>query len=476
MQTIEVSKNIEEVIEGIDTSVNCIKSTMGGKGKNVLFLDNNNIEFSQDGVSVANFYYPKGNGYHLIGANIVKDACNQTVKQVGDGTTCTAVMLQGFINKWVSDKPEDINEYLSDLESTIDLISSEIIDNSYKIKKDSKSKTRLKQIATVSSGSDKAGKLIYDIYKSVGIECNINLEKSNNALESYYEIEKGLQFHGGYLLNTCVNTEDDKCILENVNVVIESKKVNLNNYQQLLGDAVQNDNNYLFIAQEYDQNFIKMIMQNNITNVVLVKSPGYGDQIQDNYKDIIAYCNEDMTVDKLVVTTHTFNLQVETKTNAYKARRKKLKTLSETAEEEYDRVKYLERYYTLSGLIVNVYVGGTTPAERDELFYRLEDAVEACKSTINNGYIIGGGWELYKYKEVLDICELPAMTILENANCKIDTSIKGKHLNVKTMRYEDFLETGIIDPSLVPIASIKNAFSSFKLLVNTKYIIINGKE
>jgi len=473
-KTIEVSQNIEEVIKGINKSVNCIKSTMGGQGKNVILMSNDNNDFSQDGVSVANFYHPSDNAYHLIGANIVKDACNQTVKKVGDGTTCTAVLLQGFMNKWIEDKPTDINNYLKDLQVDVNEVADKVLRNSFKIKDDKEGYLRLKDIAKVSSNSQKIGELLYEVYNEVGTNCSINLEVSENRRDSYYELETGVEYKGGYLLNTCINTEDDKCILENVVVIVEPLKVNINKYSDFLSDAKTENTNYLFISPEFDNSFFQAIVNNDIRNVVCIKSPGYGDQIQENYKDIQAFCSDDFTIDKLVVTTHKFTMYNENKSEGFNDRLDKLKVLSRTAEEQFDRVNFLERYHALSGSLVNIYVGGITQAAKSELYYRLEDAVEACKSTIKYGYVIGGGWELYKHRNILDVCTLPATTILSNANLDLLETKENKNYNVVTMQYEDFLESGIIDPALSPIASLENAFASFKLLVNTKYIIING--
>lgn len=72
---------------------------------------------------------------------------------------------------------------------------------------------------------------------------------------------------------------------------------------------------------------------------------------------------------------------------------------------------------------------------------------------------------------------MPLKTILRNAN-EPDSIIKeviAKDMgyNVKTKQFENFLETGIIDPSQVYVQALNNAFTNTKLLVNTSFILNN---
>ena len=48
----------------------------------------------------------------------------------------------------------------------------------------------------------------------------------------------------------------------------------------------------------------------------------------------------------------------------------------------------------LAGKVTIIKVGAATEVEREELFFRVEDAVEACKSALSSGIVAGGATTL----------------------------------------------------------------------------------
>jgi chaperonin GroEL (HSP60 family) len=69
--------------------------------------------------------------------------------------------------------------------------------------------------------------------------------------------------------------------------------------------------------------------------------------------------------------------------------------------------------------------------------------------------------------------------IIGNANLNPEIILaqcnKEKQFNVKTGTFENFLETGIIDPTEVLINSLSNAWAAVKLFINTSNILVNVK-
>ena len=129
-----------------------IKSTLGGKGKNVIIYQNDEVRFTKDGVSVARALADKkdSNVYNKIGSKIVVNAANKTVEKVGDGTTLTSIMLQAIINNCNYD---DINGYFLTLSKDLTNVQKYLKG----VCKDVKDISTIRKIARTSSNSERIG-------------------------------------------------------------------------------------------------------------------------------------------------------------------------------------------------------------------------------------------------------------------------------------------------------------------------------
>ena len=82
-----------------------------------------------------------------------------------------------------------------------------------------------------------------------------------------------------------------------------------------------------------------------------------------------------------------------------------------TTVEEYERELLESRINSLEGLVALIKVGGTTPVERNELYDRIEDAVQAVKAGYSDG-VVTGGKNLYKLTGFKFFSYLPETDIL----------------------------------------------------------------
>ena len=113
------------------------------------------------------------------------------------------------------------------------------------------------------------------------------------------------------------------------------------------------------------------------------------------------------------------------------------------------------------------------------------DAISAL-NIANNGIVIGEGITYLKISEEIDnqimktALSKPFKQIMENAGENIElrkNDIKKsnyqKAYNFNTRKYEDIINTSIIDPYLVAVEAIKNALSIASMLLTTNYLVIN---
>ena len=93
----ENAKN--KVIAGVDKLAQAVKSTLGASGKCVIYEDGRGKPvITKDGVTVAQsvvLYDPVEN----IGATLIKEAAQNTVKEAGDGTTTATVLAQSLLKE-----------------------------------------------------------------------------------------------------------------------------------------------------------------------------------------------------------------------------------------------------------------------------------------------------------------------------------------------------------------------------------------
>ncbi len=87
-----------KVIIGVDKLAKAVKSTLGASGKCVIYEDaRGRPVITKDGVTVAESVVlldPVEN----MGATLIKEAANNTVKEAGDGTTTAIVLAQSLLN------------------------------------------------------------------------------------------------------------------------------------------------------------------------------------------------------------------------------------------------------------------------------------------------------------------------------------------------------------------------------------------
>ena len=87
------------IIAGVDKLAEAVKSTLGASGKCVIYEDGRGKPvITKDGVTVAQsvvLYDPVEN----IGATLIKEAAQNTVKEAGDGTTTATVLAQALLKE-----------------------------------------------------------------------------------------------------------------------------------------------------------------------------------------------------------------------------------------------------------------------------------------------------------------------------------------------------------------------------------------
>ena len=178
--------------------------------------------------------------------------------------------------------------------------------------------------------------------------------------------------------------------------------------------------------------------------------------------------------------------------DAIKERVAQLRVAIENTKLKADKEFILSRIASLTGGVGVIYVGGNTDLEQKELYDRVDDAVCAVRSALEEGILPGGGLALFrealefsdgdlnskKHIQMLyDALQAPLLQIWENAGEKYengvfkDTDIFSGGYDVKNDKFGCMYDMGIIDPLKVTKCALQNAVSVAVTLLSTNAII-----
>ena len=154
-----------------------------------------------------------------------------------------------------------------------------------------------------------------------------------------------------------------------------------------------------------------------------------------------------------------------------------------------DKEFILSRIASLTGGVGVIYVGGNTDLEQKELFDRVDDAVCAVRSALEEGILPGAGLALYQEGLLLqrsknstkkiahailgESLQEPLKQIQRNAGITNKRVYNEKNigLDVKTGKEGNLIEMGIIDPMKVTKQALQNAVSVAVTILSTNAIV-----
>ena len=401
----------------------------------------------------------------------------------------------------------------------IELATKAAVDALHKMSHKVESKSDIAQIASISSANEEVGKLIADAMEKVGNDGVITIEESK-GIDTSLDVVEGMQFDRGYLSQYMV-TDNDKmeADLENPYILVTDKKIsNIQEVLPLLQSIVEQGRPLLIIADDVDGEALPTLVLNKIRgtfNVVAVKAPGFGDRRKEMLQDIAVLTGatvitddlglqlKDTTLDQLgtagrvTVTKENTTIVEGAGDKAQIAERvEQLKKQIAETTSEFDKEKLQER---LAKLAV-IKVGAATETELKERKYRIEDALNATRAAVEEGFVPGGGTALIDViddvatlSEAGDVqtginivkraLEEPVRQIAINAGKegsviveKLKEQKAGIGYNAATDEWVDMIEAGIVDPTKVTRSALQNAASVSALLLTTEAVVADKPE
>ena len=510
-----------KMMDGVNKLADTVKTTIGPKGRNVVLEKSyGSPEITNDGVTIAKSIELEDH-FENMGAKLVSEVASKTNDIAGDGTTTATVLTQAIVKEGMKNVTAGANPV--GIRTGIEKATNAAVDELHKISHKVSGKNDIAQVASVSSASEETGKLIADAMEKVGNDGVITIEESK-GIDTTLDVVEGMQFDRGYISQYMV-TDNDKmeADLDNPYILITDKKIsNIQDILPMLQKIVQQGKSLLIIADDIDGEALPTLVLNKIRgtfNVVAVKAPGFGDRRKAQLEDIATLTGgtvitsdlglelKDTTMDQLgqagkvtVTKDNTTIVEGAGNKDAIKERVETIKKQISESTSDFDKEKLQERLAKLAGGVAVVKVGAATETELKERKYRIEDALNATRAAVEEGYVAGGGTALMNVlgkvtalKEEGDVqtginivaraLEEPLRQIAENAG--FEGSVIVEHIknqdneigfNAATNKWENMVDAGIIDPTKVTRSALQNASSVASLLLTTEAVVADKPE
>ena len=508
-----------KLINGIEAISNAVKSTLGPSGQTVLIESpshTHGITVTKDGVTVAksvDLLDPVEN----LAVRMMKEAADRTATSAGDGTTTAIVLTEQLVlegERLIRHKANKTEVLRELVQNTKDIVSQ--------LEKMSRAVTkgRLRDVATISSNNDThIGGIISKVYKGVGKNGIVTVDRSQTS-DTHFETTNGLKIERGFSSNIFITDQKkDECIFDDVYILVSDAEIsNILQIEKVLY-PILTDNKKLLIIAPCSTNVVNTLAANKMKRdikICTIPPPNFGYKQHELMQDIAisvgaTYYSEKTGDDlsliefsdlgfaaKVVVdSTSTIIVKESMEISEQVAERvAQLREQHTNTDRKSEKEFILSRIASLTGGVGTIFVGGKTDLEHKELYDRVDDAVCAVRSALEEGILPGGGVALYYLSRQYDLPEAsiaqkmlkaalksPLMQIYENAGIEINKEIledldfceQNYGMNVKTGEWGDMYKMGVIDPLKVTKSALQNAVSVAVSILSTNAIITQAR-
>lgn len=521
---------MRSIAKGVETLAKTVGSTLGPGGRNVIFENYGWPLVTKDGVTVAR-QIELEDKWENIGAQMVKQVANKTCKDAGDGTTTATILANAILEEGIKAisfgkfNPIDIQRGINKaVEHVVNFIEKNI-------RQDIDSDNRIREISRVSANWDKElGDIVANAIINVGIDGHIDIDEKHEY-ESKLTIIDGINFDRGYRSIHFINDEvRQTCVMDNPYVLLASGKMSdIKGMMQILKQIKKQDANLFIVADDFDPFFLEFLVTNKVragVKVCCIKAPHYKDMREGTMNDMAILLNttyydpnvssidlEDMSLEYLGRCDRIVCNQLKTSFMGFSSANSqsieiRIKELQEMASQkdisEVIRGAAQLRIKQIQGKAAHITIGANSEIEFNEKKDRVDDALHATRAAIKEGIVPGGGYSYLKAtrcKELLNQAKsldadgiganiiLKALTepfvkLLQNAGLEKEYNIISSKIlrntncgfNLKSKKFENLLENGVVDPWTVTKSALRNAASVAGLMISSEAIVADKEE
>jgi len=531
----------KRMLAGVNKLADAVAVTLGPKGRNVLLEKNfGSPTVTKDGVSVAK-EIELADPWENMGARLVREAASKTSEDAGDGTTTSTVLARYLFREGLKlvEAGHDPVPLKRGMDKAFSLLEAQFLGASLPVK----TQENIAAVATLSANGDaEIGRIISEAVAKVGKDGVVNIEEGRTA-QTVIETTDGMRLDRGWATSAfCIDAEKQETVLENPYVLVTD--ITIGGVRPLIPliEQIMSEGRSLFILApdftgEAIPTFVVNLQKNQFVSC-LVKAPGFG--VQQGYvlKDIAVLTGATLVSKDLGMGFDGMQksdlgtagrIRINAKETlitdggggeeAIEARIREIKSEMDRTGSEYDSDKLRERLGKLLGGVCVIRVGAYSEAEMKELKARMEDALYATKSSIDEGVVPGGGStfigaalrvealldaaadgvqeaqneidgypmpiddvEWAGFRLVLRACREPLRMICQNAGEppdlwveRVEEADENFGLDARTFEIKNLLEAGVLDPTKVVRYALQNAVSVASTMLTTEVMLSKSK-
>ena len=504
---------------GVDILAGAVGVTLGPRGRNVV-LDKNYgpAVITKDGVTVAR-EIELPNRFENMGAQLVKQVAIRTNDVAGDGTTTATILAQAILHDGIRNIAAGANPMAirRGLDAAQLVAAVRLQDASSPVD----GKETIAAVAGIAGNDRQIGDLIADVMEKVGKDGVITVEEGK-GIDDETEFVDGLQIEHGWISPHFVTNQDrQETVIEDPYILITDHKFSdISDLLPIVEKTLQISKNLVVLCDSFEGDALATMVVNKMRgtlNFLAVRAPSFGDRRKASLEDIAAltggtFLTSDMgrsIEDAQVADLGRAHRVVSDKARTtlidgygtdegIQARIRQIRAQVSDTSSAYDREKLQERLAKLAGGVAVIKVGGATESSVREKKFRVEDALSATRSAVEEGVVPGGGVAFIRIQD--DIAELaesmddadeatgarilysalesPLRLLVENAGLEGSVLVEdvrragaNEGYDVALGKMGDMFELGILDPVKVSRAALENAVSVAALMLTTESVV-----
>jgi len=511
-----------KTLAGVNKLADNVAATMGPRGRNVILQQEGKRPIvTKDGVTVSRFVDLE-DPFEDAGAQIIKQAAEETNNTVGDGTTTSTVLARALL---VAAQPHlAAGAPPIELKRGMDKALAALVEALKEKAVPVRTLQDLRHVATISANNDNVvGSVIAEAIDTVGKDGSITV-KEGKSLQTELSFLEGFTIRSGLAAKILATNERTGSVKysEPLILITDEKITKVDSMMPALELAAREKRPLVIIADEVAEAALASIITNSVKGtlkVIAIKPPAFGSERQSILEDLACavgatfmtkVTGNDLKGVKLgdFGTCETLEANLFTTTiiggefddEELSQRIESLQNEIAHTDDLHTCEKLQERITRLASGVAVIHVGGSTEVEMIETKHRIEDALSAVRSAQEEGIVAGGGTALLRASSVLkklkvdnDVqslgvsivskaCEAPLRQMIVNACGNAELAIvdvlksrDGKGYNVATGKLVDMIQAGIIDPVKVTRVALQNAVSVAGTLITTSHAVLEVK-
>jgi chaperonin GroEL len=510
-----------KILQGVETLADNVATTLGPKGRNVILQEKGKRPIiTKDGVTVAKFVEFEDH-FMNAGAQVIKQAAEQTNSDAGDGTTTTTILCRAIL--------QHAQRYITagvspvELKRGIDKAVAAVVTNLEDQSRPISSLEDINRIATISANGDEViGNLVATAVDAAGKDGAITIQEAR-SVETSLDLVEGFRLASGWAASAFVTDERtataryDKPLL----LVTDEKIETVDQILPVLEVVAREGRPLVIFAEEVEGQALAALIMNTVRGtmkVAAVKAPRYGEERRGILQDLATSIGATFvsrlsgmrvsetklsdlgSADKIEITRYMTTImggkgdvdEIDNRINT-------LKSLLEDNENLHDCERLQDRITKLASGVAVIRVGGATEIEMIERKHRIEDALEAVKSAQQEGIVAGGGTALVRASTNLEVevtneeqelgveivkgaIQEPLKQMATNAGASPDLTVSRilssqnhEGWDFSTGKFVDLFDSGILDPAKVTRCALQNAASAAGTLLTANYAIVQDE-